>query len=113
MGAPPVLGERMYAITRYAEVRTLLSDPRCSARRLPSADELGHGDASLARPLELTINRMAAFSDPPRHDHVHPPLAHAFSMLTTGIPPIPMLRSAISPRIMCWRSMWPWETLAE
>ena len=41
MGAPPVLGERIYAITRYAEVRSLLSDRRCSARRLPSAEELG------------------------------------------------------------------------
>jgi cytochrome P450 len=83
VGAPPVLGERMYAITRYEEVRSLLSDPRCSARRLPPAEELGRGDAGVARSLELTINRMAAFSDPPRHDHVHPPLAHAFAPRVT------------------------------
>jgi len=83
VGAPPVLGERIYAITRYAEVRSLLSDRRCSARRLPSAEELGRGDTKAARPLELTINRMAAFSDPPRHDHVHPPLAHAFAPRVT------------------------------
>jgi hypothetical protein len=35
------------------------------------------------------------------------PLAQAFSTLTTGISPMPMLRSAISPRTMCWPSMWP------
>ena len=35
------------------------------------------------------------------------PLAQAFSTFTTGISPMPMLRSAISPRIMCCPSIWP------
>jgi hypothetical protein len=33
------------------------------------------------------------------------PLAQAFSTVTTGIPPMPISRNAISPRIMCWRSI--------
>jgi cytochrome P450 len=84
VAAPPVLGERMYPVTRHAEVRALLSDPRCSARRLPPAEQLAGGDARAARPLELTINRMAAFSDAPRHEHVRPPLTRAFAPRVTA-----------------------------
>jgi unspecific monooxygenase len=84
MAAQAALDDRMHAITRHADVRRLLSDPRCSAIRLPSAEEMGRGRAEFARPLELVMNRMAAFSDPPRHDHVRRPLQRAFAPRTTG-----------------------------
>ena len=40
-------------------------------------------------------------------------LAQAFSTLTTGMPEMPMARSATWPRIMCWPSMCPWLALAK
>ena len=39
------------------------------------------------------------------------PLAQAFSTFVTGMPEIPIARSATWPRIMCWPSMCPCEAL--
>lgn len=75
----PVPGQAMYVVTRHRYVCELLRDPRCSAERLASAEEMGRGRADLGTPLERTMNRMAAFSDPPRHEHVRRPLQQAFA----------------------------------
>ena len=63
----------------HGEIRALLSDPRFGCARVPSAAELGGGDAARGEPLRRTIASMAVLSDPPRHARVRRPLQRAFA----------------------------------
>ena len=63
----------------HREVRALLADPRCGCARVPSAADLGGGDARRGEPLRRTIERMAVLSDPPQHARVRRPLQRAFA----------------------------------
>jgi cytochrome P450 len=69
----------MCLATGYREVAALLRDTRCAAGRVPSAEDLGGGEASLGLPLRRTLERMASLSDPPEHGRVRRPLQRAFA----------------------------------
>ena len=75
----PVPADLMHIVTAHEHVRSLLADSRCSAARMAPAEAVGSGRADLGAPLVRTLERMAAFSDPPRHERVRRPLLRAFA----------------------------------
>jgi pimeloyl-[acyl-carrier protein] synthase len=68
-----------WVATGHREVDAVLRDPRCSAARVPPAEELGGGDASRGRPLQRTLERMAALARPATHAQVRRPVQSAFA----------------------------------
>jgi pimeloyl-[acyl-carrier protein] synthase len=72
-------GLEAWVATGHREVGDVLRDPRCTAARVPPAEELGAGDAARGRPLQRTLERMAALSPRDRHARVRRPVAHAFA----------------------------------
>jgi cytochrome P450 len=74
-----VPSELMYVVTAHEQARRLLGDSRCTAARLASPEDYGSGRAEVGAPFMRTLERMAAFSDPPRHEHVRRPLLRAFA----------------------------------
>jgi cytochrome P450 len=73
----PELG--IWLATGYPQVSTLLRDARFVAARVPSAEDLGGGDASLGMPVRRTLERMAPLSRQPAHARVRRPLQRAFA----------------------------------
>ena len=73
----PELG--IWLATGYREVSTMLRDPRFVAARVPSAEDLGGGDAALGMPVRRTLERMAPLSPPPGHAHIRRPFQRAFA----------------------------------
>jgi cytochrome P450 len=73
----PELG--IWLATGHREVSELLRDARCTAARVPSAEDLGGGERSRGMPLRRTLERMASLSQPPQHGRVRRPLQRAFA----------------------------------
>ena len=78
----PELG--IWLATGHREVSTLLRDPRFASAQVPSAEDLGGGDASLGMPVRRTLERMASLSTSPAHAHVRRPFQHAFAPAVVG-----------------------------
>jgi cytochrome P450 len=69
-----------WIVTRYADVREGLRDPRLSAERMRSFFEAQpEARRSSLAPLEANVGRWAVFLDPPRHTRLRALMTHAFT----------------------------------
>ena len=84
-----------WIVTRYADVREGLRDPRLSSERImPFFEAQPDGvRRSLAR-LEANVSRWAVFVDPPRHMRLRALMTHAFTSRA-----VERLRASVTARI--------------
>jgi hypothetical protein len=84
-----------WLVTRYADVREGLRDPRLSSDRVRPFFEAQTAAARRAlEPLEANVSRWAVFLDPPRHSRVRALMTHAFTSRA-----VERLRGAIVARV--------------
>ena len=73
-------GLRAWVLTRYADVREGLRDPRLSAERIrPFFKAQSEARRQSLAPLEANVTRWAVFVDPPRHTRLRALMTHAFT----------------------------------
>lgn len=70
---------KAWVVTRYADVLTVLSDPRFSARRTPTPDELAELGLDALRPIAQVMVRQMLFMDPPAHGRIRGLASGAFT----------------------------------
>ena len=84
-----------WIVTRYAEVKEGLRDPRLSSERIqPFFEAQPEGVRRGLAPLETIVSRWAVFVDPPRHTRLRALMTHAFTSRA-----VERLRPSIAARI--------------
>lgn len=70
---------RVWILSRYADVQSLLRDPRLSAERMPSLEHLQSVGMAALAPLFGALGQMMVFADPPRHTRLRGLVNGAFT----------------------------------
>lgn len=70
---------KAWVVTRYADVLTVLSDRRFSARRTPTPDDLAALGLDALVPIAQVMVRQMLFMDPPAHGRIRTLAARAFT----------------------------------
>ncbi|HET9979133.1 MAG TPA: cytochrome P450 [Ktedonobacterales bacterium] len=70
---------KAWVVTRYADVLTVLSDRRFSARRTPTPDDLAALGLDALVPIAQVMVRQMLFMDPPAHGRIRNLAARAFT----------------------------------
>jgi cytochrome P450 len=84
-----------WIVTRYAEVREALRDPRLSSDRVrPFFEAQPAGARAGLSALESNVSRWAVFLDPPRHTRLRALMSHAFTSRA-----VEALRARVAARI--------------
>ena len=84
-----------WIVTRYADVREGLRDPRLSSERMmPFFEAQPEGVRRSLAPLEANVSRWAVFVDPPRHTRLRALMTHAFTSRA-----VERLRASVAVRV--------------